>query len=598
MAIDQSSLARYGRWPWSRDLDARLLDAICHGHPRAVGVDVAFAENDPQAPPDANVALQRAIKECGKVVLPVVIELKTAQGGAIVLPPVAELADAAAGLGRVGVVTDADGVGRSVYLWEGLGMPRWPTLAQVMLQHVQAEPNNPPAIAWPLRPMSAPSPVMVPPAMGTGRLPALVATGQRWLNFVGHAGKIPTVSAARLLEHPDSARILQGKLVLLGATAAGMGDFIATPATTQGSPMPGVEILANVLIDLRDHATLQKMGVLNSTLINALLAGIPLLWLPRLMPLPGLLISVLWVLCLVLLPVQAFVTHVIVPVSGALLAGVLAYPVWGWLRLEAARRHLDAELAVLSRQTGYAVPKRMGFEQRLTTVQAAQQQLQRVQQQREDMLAFISHDIRVPLASAVQLLQAEQPDHLQMKRLRTQLQHAHELAQNFIAVGRAEALDVGQFAELDVLAVLEQAVDLMYDAAQQQRVQLVRAWPDEPVWVCGDAPMLERAILNILSNALRYTPEEGKITISAAEQDDQLVIEITDSGSGIAPDVLPNLFGRYQQGARSNVAAGVGLGLYFVWLVMSKHQGQVSAHNSHAGGACFTLRLPLHVCQK
>jgi CHASE2 domain-containing sensor protein len=108
-----------------------LLDAVCRAGAKAVGFDIALTEvgNDPAG----NAALAQSLRACGTVALPVVLDT-TRSGGQIVEGlPIPPLASAAAGLGRVGVQLDSDGVARSVYLWEGVGAPAWPLLAQTLL---------------------------------------------------------------------------------------------------------------------------------------------------------------------------------------------------------------------------------------------------------------------------------------------------------------------------------------------------------------------------------------------------------------------------------------------------------------------------------
>lgn len=131
VAIDQSSLDRISALPWPRATDARLVDAVCRAGASAVGLDLAFTESG--VDPAGNAALAQSLRNCGKVALPVVLET-TRSGGQIVEGlPIPVLASAATGLGRIGVQLDGDGVARRVNLWEGVGEPIWPLLAQTLL---------------------------------------------------------------------------------------------------------------------------------------------------------------------------------------------------------------------------------------------------------------------------------------------------------------------------------------------------------------------------------------------------------------------------------------------------------------------------------
>ncbi|MEQ1666883.1 MAG: CHASE2 domain-containing protein [Sulfuriferula sp.] len=575
VAIDETSLADYGRWPWSRGLNARLINAVCRAQPSAIGVDIAFVEQGHD--PLGNQQLQQAITQCGKVSLPVIIEASRAGGQILELPPVPELTHAAAGLGRVGVVMDADGVTRSVNLWEGTGTPAWPLLAQVLLQQSR---QLPPEFAT------------LPPVQRVSHPYTLVSADNRLLDFVGETGTIPRISANVVLSSKKPIPALHDKIVLIGATAAGMGDFIATPATTLGAPMPGVEVLANTLVSMRDGHLKTSMPTLLAMLITTGLALLPLLWLPRLMPLSGLMASVAWVIILVILSaLLPYMTGYRFAPAGALFAALLAYPLSSWRRLEAARRHLDSELLQLgaaNTQASTATAQRMNFEQRILAVQAAQQQLRQLQTEREDMLAFISHDIRVPLASAEQQLAVGELDMAGRERLSYQIQRAHRMAQDYLSIARAVDMKVQEFTEIDIIAVADQAMDSLYELSRQRGVKLVRALPDNVVWVYGDFALLERAIINLISNAISFTPADKEVTIGAHIGAHTIQLWVQDSGAGIAANMLPRLFQRYQRGSETR-ANSTGMGLYFVGIVAEKHGATVSAANHPPLGARFTI---------
>lgn len=576
VAIDETSLAQYGRWPWARERDAQLINAVCRAQPLAIGVDIAFVETGNDA--NANQQLHTAIADCGKVTLPVMIEAVRAEGQILEFPPIPLLANAAAKLGRVGVVMDADGVTRAVNLWEGVGTPAWPLLAQQLLLQAQLLPAN---VAT------------KPPVLSSASPYTLVSSDTRLLDFVGETGSIPRISASLVLANPAPLAALRDKIVLIGATAAGIGDFIATPATTLGAPMPGVEVLANTVVAMRDGRLQQVMPMAVAVCLTVLFAMLPLLWLPRLMPLSGLLVSVLWLLILVgisaLLP---YLTGYRYAPAGAIFAALSSYPLWSWYRLEVARRHLDKELSQLAQMSGQA-HKRLSFEQRIEAVQSAQQQLQRLQVEREDMINFISHDIRVPLASAAQQLQSGQLDFDTRERLSHQLQRAHTLAQDYLNISRALNVEAISFMVLNLVEVLDQAIDSLYEMAQAHQVKLKREISDDAIWVMGDFGLLERAMMNLIKNAISYTPIQQVVIIGINKHDNQVQIWVQDMGAGIAPAVLPKLFQRFQAGTDSR-AGSTGMGLYFVRTVIEKHGGSVRAENRPPQGARFTVQLKMH----
>jgi signal transduction histidine kinase len=578
VAIDEASLAQYGRWPWSRSLDAQLIEKVCQANPKAIGMDIAFTEQG--SDPVGNAALRDALAACGKVVLPVLIEASRDEGQVRELPPIPELATAAAGLGRVGVVLDPDGIARSVNLWEGIGAPVWPLMAQTLL-----------AIA------KAPITLSPPPDPTLSHPYQLVAQDNRLIDFIGSSGSVPTLSAQAVLAHTAPLGALKNRIVLIGATAAGMGDFVSTPATTQGTPMAGVEVIANSLISMAQNQLKQPLPIAWVLVLTGVLALIPLLWLSRLMPLAGLIASMIWfgflLLTTALFP---FMTGYYFSPTGILVAALSAYPLWSWRRLEVARKHLNNELLRLLpyQLTPLHAPneiKPLNFEQRIKVIQEAQARMQQLQAERDEMLDFISHDIRVPLANAAQQLASGALNEINRNRLAVQLKRGHELAQNYLSLSRALATKSDAFQEMELNSMLEQAIDTLYDLAQAQHVALIRQLPAHDIWIKGDFSLLERATINLISNALSFTPSGGQVVIELTQNAHAVTWSVQDSGPGIPADVLPRLFQRFERGA-SQRAGSTGLGLYFVRTVVEKHGGSVHAINT-AQGAKFSISLPL-----
>lgn len=584
VAIDEDSLSRIGRWPWLRDVHARLLNKLCAARPAALGLDIAFSERSSTA---ADTALAEAIAACGQVVLPVVMETPHAGGQWLESPPLRELAAGAAGLGRVGVRLDSDGIARSVHRREGVGTAAWPLMAEEMLRVAGLDAGAP-----------------VPPENDSVRdstrdAGAGLVRGAAWrLPFVGPPGTIPRISYAQVLEGRVPTALFAGKTVWVGATAVGLGDFLPTPVSGNAQPMPGVEVQANVWQALRSHRLISELPRWQNTLLCAVLALIPLFWLTRLMPLAGLLVSMLWVLLLaVASALQPNLTlHWFAP-TGALVAGFFAFPVWSWRRLEAARRHLDQELlqlgSVLAGGSASVVSpeeiRHLDFEQRIAWVQAAQAQMRQLEAQRNEALAFISHDLRTPLAVAVHRLESNPEG--DATSLLPYLRRAQTMAQDFLRLARAESLDRRRMRPLDVGGILHQSIDEIYALAQQRGLPVCRLLPDEPVWVNGDFEALERSMINLLQNAVNYATEKSEIRAGLEVGTDSVRVWV-DNAARLDPEAAGLLFQRFSRGDGSRVnPAGAGLGLYYVRTVAEKHGGQVGVDIS-ANRVCFWVELP------
>ncbi len=577
VAIDQASLQALGRWPWSRHVHASLLQQICRSAPKAVAMDIAF--NEVGDDPSADQALAQAMQGCGNVALPVVMESARMGGQLLESPPIPLLAQSAAGLGRVSVRLDDDGVAREVDLWEGVGTPGWPLLAQTVLQ---IGGWHPPANAT--RPL---------PSDTKEQAHAMVRREPRLLRFAGPAGTVPSISASELMRSAAPAEALRGKVVLVGATAAGMGDLLPTPVTTHGAPMPGVEILATALLNMRDDRFIVPLGTGWTLTLTLVLALVPLLWSARFMPLPGLLVSATWFVAVgafsMMLP---WLCGLWFAPAGALVAAISAYPLWSWRRLEAARRHLDWQLRQLTGVTGENSLRRLGFEQRINHVQQVQARFHDLQKQREETLNFLTHDIRAPLAAAVQKLGSGTLDEAAQHSLFKQLRRAHRLAQAFLSLARVQSLEPKDLREIDLGMVLHQAADAVYESARSRSLRVVRDIPDAPVWVRGDFDLLERAAGNLLQNALRFAPAGSTIAVSLTLNQEYAELSVSDQGPGVSEEMLPHLFERFSPQAPERDEQSTGLGLHFVQTVAGRHGGQAVYQARTPEGALFSMRIP------
>ena len=580
VAVDQDSLDRIGRWPWPREVHARLLNIVCAAQPVAVGLDMAFIEPSVERASDEALAL--AVAECGRVVLPILIEASGVGGLVLESPPFPKLLAAAAGLGRVGARLDEDGIARSVDLREGVGQASWPLFAEELLRVAK--------LAYP------PS---VPPIAEPDIQPGLIRAETRRVEFAGAPGTIPSISYARVLQGDVSPDFFAGKTVLVGTTATGLGDFLPTPLSAYAQPMSGVEVQANIWQSMRTQRLIGLLPTWVTALSCALLALVPMLWLTRLLPFSGLLVSTFWMIIPALVSALLLeIFHVWLPPSGALLAGFVAFPLWSWRKLEVARRHFDQELQQLGRflqasgeeQQSVEAVRRMGFEQRIAWVQAAQQQMQRLETQRSEALTFISHDLRSPLASAVQRL--EEQEFCESALLLPSLRRAQQMAQDFLQLARAETLKPRQMKNLDLIAILDQAADEVYGLLRQRGQTLVRQITEEFAWVQGDFSALERCAINLLNNAATYAPPATSIAMGLDRPPGALRFWVENDGIAFTADEKLRLFQRFHRGKQGeNRQTSSGLGLYYVRTVAEKHGGSVGVICA-AGKIRFWLSLP------
>ncbi|HTN32831.1 MAG TPA: CHASE2 domain-containing protein [Marinobacter sp.] len=226
-------------------------------------------------------------------------------------------------------------------------------------------------------------------------------------------------------------------------------------------------------------------------------------------------------------------------------------------------------------------------------------ELKEQQRQHREAIDFISHDVRSPLVSQLALIAQLKRDpgvieKAQLDQLGRLARRSYHLAEEFVQLARAEQLTETRFYECEFLAIVENARDSVSEQAADKSIQL-QLHGTEDLWLRGNAELLERAVINLLTNAVQYSPPGSTVTIQVFPAGHQACLTVTDEGSGIDPAELPRLFDRYQRQKRSELAGihGTGLGLSFVKTVVEKHRGEISVTSTPNKGSVFTMKLPV-----
>jgi PAS domain S-box-containing protein len=221
------------------------------------------------------------------------------------------------------------------------------------------------------------------------------------------------------------------------------------------------------------------------------------------------------------------------------------------------------------------------------------------QRQYREAIDFISHDVRSPLVSQLALIQQlkrqEEPaSPAQLDHVARLAKRSYQLAEEFVQLARAEQLAEIQFYEFEVLAIAENAVDAVQDQAQAKDITL-DIDGDESLWLQGNAELAERAVINLLTNAITYSPAGSAIQVSVQAAGQHTMISVRDHGSGIPADELPLLFQRFKRSRQEEQGGnpGAGLGLAFVQVVAERHGGWVDVSSTLGQGSTFRLFLPL-----
>ena len=230
--------------------------------------------------------------------------------------------------------------------------------------------------------------------------------------------------------------------------------------------------------------------------------------------------------------------------------------------------------------------------------------LERLEQSVADMRQFstaLAHELRTPLAALrgeIELTLREARFGAGAgPRLASQLEEIDKLTRlidRLLMLARAEAGEIPLAREpVDLQALTRELMDQLDLVAQEQGVVLERRL-DDRVFVEGDVRWLERLTLNLLDNAIKFTPRGGRVIVTLGRSGADAVLEVRDTGVGMSADELPHIFERFYRAdpARSSSAAGVGLGLSLAKWIADRHQGHIGVESTPGTGSTFTVRLP------
>ena len=215
-------------------------------------------------------------------------------------------------------------------------------------------------------------------------------------------------------------------------------------------------------------------------------------------------------------------------------------------------------------------------------------QIRTAERARAEMVDYLSHDLRSPLISALALLEQDSDS-----RIERNIQHSLTMMDDLLHVARADSLTEAKFSAVLLNAVVDNALDQMLPQAISRGIRLELDMSDDDLWVDGDATSLERAVTNVLSNAIKYSPDDTKIAIKLYCSGRTAILIIDDEGVGIDPAMLGQLFTRFKRDATTESSfKGIGLGLALVSRVVTLHSGKVVASNLPQGTR-ITFLLPL-----
>ncbi|MCP9060827.1 MULTISPECIES: cell wall metabolism sensor histidine kinase VicK [unclassified Streptococcus] len=260
----------------------------------------------------------------------------------------------------------------------------------------------------------------------------------------------------------------------------------------------------------------------------------------------------------------------------------------------------------LSLRVRFALVRReSGFISGLVAVLHDTTEQEKEERERRLFVSNVSHELRTPLTSVKSYLEALDegalsepvaPDFIKvsldetnrMMRMVTDLLHLSRID------NATSHLDVELINFTAFITFILNRFDKMRGSDEEKKYELVRDYPITSVWIEIDTDKMTQVIDNILNNAIKYSPDGGKITVTMKTTDDQMILSISDQGLGIPKQDLPRIFDRFYRvdRARSRAQGGTGLGLAIAKEIIKQHNGFIWAKSIYGKGSTFTIVLP------
>ncbi|HEY9604472.1 MAG TPA: ATP-binding protein [Allocoleopsis sp.] len=280
------------------------------------------------------------------------------------------------------------------------------------------------------------------------------------------------------------------------------------------------------------------------------------------------------------------------------------------IAIKRVRDLLQQELASQSQDLEALVQevsvRRQELQLTLETLRQQTQELEEANRIRDEFLAIVSHELRTPLNAILgcaQLLRKRKLNESSMSRALEAIERNAKLQTQLVE----NLLDISYLLQgklrlekrpIALKPVIEAVINAVQAAADVKAIQLESCLDDSMDFVSGESHRLQQIVETLLNNAIKFTPQGGRVTIQLDRKDNRARIQVSDTGQGISAEFLPHVFDRFRQADSSmtRTHGGLGLGLAIVWELVQLHDGTIEVESPGVGrGATFTVSLPLIV---
>lgn len=391
------------------------------------------------------------------------------------------------------------------------------------------------------------------------------------INYRGTSKVFTQYSLAEVLNDEIPADALKDKIILIGAETSSSPQYL-TPV----GPLSRSEILAHITDDVIGNKWIKQWGF---PVYALLFFGLVLLavFIITQYPQSVALVFMLW-LALSIAAVSAWIFDTFYLWIPAYSPFVLLLATW---------------TVFIGYQANQV--ERMNFQ-----LQQEQQYFAELEQLKNNFVSLISHDLKTPIAKIQAIVdrlltQHQSPElHEDLRSLRRSGDELNRYIQSILKVLRVESREFKLNKEVaDINEIIEQALEQLRPLAAEKQIQVKTEM--EPLFsVEFDTTLIKEVIVNLMENAIKYTPPQGQITVYSEEVDDSIFVRVRDNGEGIRPEDLDKVWGKFTRGRDQDMKSkGSGLGLYLVKYFIELHGGKVSLESKLGVGTTVSFTLPL-----
>ncbi len=230
-------------------------------------------------------------------------------------------------------------------------------------------------------------------------------------------------------------------------------------------------------------------------------------------------------------------------------------------------------------------------------------ELRRAETMRREIAANISHELRTPVAALKALVETLEDGALEdpevardfLGRMHVEVDGLAQLVEELLELSRIESGQVSlRLQSADLGSVVVAAAERLRPQAERLGVDFAVQEPGELPLVRIDPERIQQVVINLVHNAVKFTPPGGNITVSVEQREDEILVSVADNGVGISPDALPRLFERFYKADKARAGGGTGLGLAIAKHLVQAHGGRIWAESPGEGqGSTFTFAIPV-----